>query len=128
LLIPLAADPSAFLGITYVNQGRVHARGLETEAQMRLMRGVQAAQSFISIEALHVSRRTTLARNSLPSATLASVTMIQPVGRSFELPATLRNMFNEQYSDPASDQNVRDSIAQNGRTVRVSLRWNPSSK
>jgi iron complex outermembrane receptor protein len=83
------------------------------------------AQSFISLEALHVSRRTTLAGNSLPSATLANLTMIQPIGRSFELSATLRNLFNEQYSDPASNQNVQDSIAQNGRTVRVSLRWKP---
>jgi len=163
-LITLTPDSSAFLGITYVNQGRVHARGLETEAQMRLMRGMQGlvsyalqgvtdqdthetltnsprhmlkaratvhgptAQSSISIEALHVSRRTTLARNSVPSATLANLTMIQPIGRSFELSATLRNLFNEQYSDPASDQNVQDAIAQNGRTVRVSLRWTPSSR
>jgi outer membrane receptor for ferrienterochelin and colicins len=85
-------------------------------------------QSFISVEALHLSSRTTLAGHRLPSATLATVTMIQPVGRSFELSGTVRNLFNEQYADPASSNHVQDSISQNGRTVRIGLRWKLRSK
>ena len=40
-LITLTAtdDPDAFLGVTYVNEGEVRAKGLELEAQMRLWRG-----------------------------------------------------------------------------------------
>ena len=47
-LITLAAtdDPSAFLGVTYVNQGEVRAKGLELEAQMRLWRGAEGHISY----------------------------------------------------------------------------------
>ena len=33
--------PGGFLGVTYVNQGEVRAKGLELEAQMRLWRGAE---------------------------------------------------------------------------------------
>jgi iron complex outermembrane receptor protein len=45
-LITLVADESTFLGTTFVNSGRVVAKGLELEAQMRLPRGVQATGSY----------------------------------------------------------------------------------
>jgi iron complex outermembrane receptor protein len=45
-LITLVADDSSFLGSTYVNTGRVVAKGLELEAQMRLPRGIQATSSY----------------------------------------------------------------------------------
>jgi iron complex outermembrane receptor protein len=45
-LITLVADPAAFLGTTFINTGRVVARGLEAEAQMRLPRGIQATTSY----------------------------------------------------------------------------------
>jgi outer membrane receptor for ferrienterochelin and colicins len=47
-LITLAAtdDPGAFLGVTYVNEGEVRAKGLELEAQMRLWRGAQGHMSY----------------------------------------------------------------------------------
>ena len=47
-LITLTAtdDPAAFLGVTYVNEGEVRARGLELEAQMRLWRGAEAHTSY----------------------------------------------------------------------------------
>ena len=163
-LITLELDPSAPLGVTYVNEGRVRAKGLEFEAQMRIRGGVQGLasyalqrvtdqdtgealinsprhilkarvsvrgptnQSFISFEALHLSNRTTLAGHSLPSRILASVTMSQPMGRSFELVGTVRNLFSDPFSDPASDQHLQDSIPQNGRTFRIGLRWKLWSK
>jgi iron complex outermembrane receptor protein len=45
-LITLVADDSAFLGTTFINTGRVVARGLEAEAQMRLPHGIQATTSY----------------------------------------------------------------------------------
>ena len=47
-LITLTAtdDPAAFLGVTYVNEGEVRAKGLELEAQMRLWRGAKAHMSY----------------------------------------------------------------------------------
>src|SRR5690606_36197279 len=45
-LIAVALDPDALLGVTYVNQGRVRARGVEVEAQMRLKWNWQAFASY----------------------------------------------------------------------------------
>jgi outer membrane receptor for ferrienterochelin and colicins len=156
-LITLTPDPSTPLGTRYVNEGRVHAKGLEFEAQMRIRGGVRGQVSYalqevidqnievldnsprhvlkarvsvdgptphssISVEAVSFSTRITLADNELPPATLANVTVIQPIGHAFELFGTVRNLFNEQYADPAAGQNLQDSLPQNGRTVRIGLR------
>jgi iron complex outermembrane receptor protein len=86
------------------------------------------ARSSLTIEMLTMSGRTTLAGSILPSATLANLTMIQPVGQSFELVGIVRNLFNAQYADPGSSANLQDSIPQNGRTFRIGLRWQLSSK
>jgi iron complex outermembrane receptor protein len=53
-LITLRAtdDPLAFLGVTYVNEGEVRAKGLEFEAQMRLWRGVEGHTSYALQEAI----------------------------------------------------------------------------
>ncbi len=45
-LITLIDDPSAFLATTFVNGGHVRAKGLELEAQMRLIGGAQAFASY----------------------------------------------------------------------------------
>jgi iron complex outermembrane receptor protein len=53
-LITLKAtdDPLAFLGVTYVNEGEVRAKGLEFEAQMRLWRGAEGHMSYALQEAI----------------------------------------------------------------------------
>ena len=45
-LISLTEDENAFLGVTYVNEGEVRAKGLEFEAQMRLWRGAEGHMSY----------------------------------------------------------------------------------
>ena len=52
-LITLRAtdDPGAFLGVTYVNEGEVRAKGLELEGQMRLWRGAEGHMSYALQEA-----------------------------------------------------------------------------
>ncbi len=79
-------------------------------------------RSSIAAEVLYISSRTTLAGNTLPPVPLVNFTMIQPIGHAFELFGTIRNLFNEQYADPVSGQNLQDTIPQNGLTVRVGVR------
>jgi iron complex outermembrane receptor protein len=50
-LISLTGDPSAFLGVSYINEGEVRAKGLELEAQMRLWRGAESHMSYALQEA-----------------------------------------------------------------------------
>jgi outer membrane receptor protein involved in Fe transport len=45
------------------------------------------------------------------------------VGHGLSIVASVRNLLNLQYSDPASDEHRMDAIEQNGRTLRVELRW-----
>ena len=50
----------------------------------------------------------------------AQAELVNPVK---SLTASIRNLFDQHYSDPGSDEHVFDSIQQTGRTVRVGLRW-----
>jgi len=79
--------------------------------------------SYLSAEVLAMSSRRTVAGGSLGAAATASVTFVAPVGKSFEILGTVRNLFDVLYADPASDSHRQDSIPQNGRTLRVGLRW-----
>jgi outer membrane receptor for ferrienterochelin and colicins len=167
-LITLTLDDSAFLGISWVNQGEVRAKGLELEAQVRL-RGESRAlvsyalqnavdqqtgdelpnsprhvakgrlslpgplpRSFVSVEGNYLSSRATLARpladGSMHSGRVAgrataNVTLVQPLGRTWDLTAGVHNVFDTRYSDPVSDQHLQEAIEQNGRTARVGLTW-----
>ncbi len=65
-LITLTAtdDPAAFLGVTYVNEGEVRAKGLELEAQMRLWRGAEGHMSYALQDATDQATGATLAELS----------------------------------------------------------------
>ena len=41
----------------------------------------------------------------------------------FELVGSVRNLFDAQFADPASDEHAVDAIQQNGRTARIGIRW-----
>jgi outer membrane receptor for ferrienterochelin and colicins len=167
-LINFALDDSTFLGVTFVNQGQVRAKGLELEAQLRLRGESRAlvsyalqsavdqqthdelpnsprhvakgrislpgptARSFVSLEGQYMSSRATLARpgadgtlvaGRVSGAATANVTVVQPLGRTWELSGGIRNLFDNKYADPVSDQHVQDAVEQNGRTARIGLTW-----
>jgi iron complex outermembrane receptor protein len=158
-LITLTGDPSAFLGVTYVNQGEVRAKGLELEAQMRLWKGAESHLSYalqeardqasgglltnspqqmakgrvsaplfgrgssLALELIAIGNRWTVRGTHVPAATTANVTLIKPLGRSFELLGTMRNLFDVEYADPASDQHLQETIPRNGRTFHVGIGW-----
>jgi outer membrane receptor for ferrienterochelin and colicins len=158
-LITFVQDDSALLGLAFVNQGEVRAKGLELETQMRL-RGESRAlvsyalqsavaqethtrlpnsprqiakaritlpgpadRSFVSVEGQYLSSRGTVAGAQVAASATVNLTMVQPIGRSWELFGSMRNIFDTRYSDPVSSQHRQDSIVQNGRTARIGLRW-----
>jgi len=81
------------------------------------------ARSFVSVEGRYLSPRNTLAGSKVPAEATLDVTVLQPLGRSWELSGGVQNIFDAQYSDPVSDQHRQDAIPQNGRTARIGLRW-----
>jgi outer membrane receptor for ferrienterochelin and colicins len=168
-LITLSLDDHAYLGVTFMNQGQVRAKGLELETQLRL-RGESRAlvsyavqrtadretgdelpnsprhivkarvslpgpvgRSFVSAEGQYLSSRRTLPRPDrgdgtvfagvVGAAATANITLVQPLGRRWELTAGVRNLFDAKYSDPVSDQHLQEAVEQNGRTARIGLTW-----
>jgi outer membrane receptor for ferrienterochelin and colicins len=90
-------------------------------AKMRISVPGPIAKSLASLEVQYIGSRRTILGNTVGDAATASLTMIVPFGGSFELIGSIRNIFDTKYLDPASDE--KDVIAQNGRTMRIGLRW-----
>ena len=79
--------------------------------------------STIAFEMQSLSSRTTLAGQTIPSARLANVTFVEPIGGRLDLVAGVRNAFGARYGDPGSEEHRQDVIEQDGRTISVGLRW-----
>ncbi len=82
-----------------------------------------ARGSFISVEGRYLSGRKTIFGTSVDGAMVLNATWTQPLGRRAELVATVRNLFDNAYRDPASSAHWQEAIPQNGRTARIGLRW-----
>jgi outer membrane receptor protein involved in Fe transport len=93
-------------------------------AKLRLSSPVPVNGSIASAEIQHMSSRRTLTGATVPGATIANVTFSSRLTSSVELVGTIRNLFNQSYADPASDEHRSDIIQQNGRTARIGIRWN----
>jgi outer membrane cobalamin receptor len=78
-------------------------------------------RSTLAVEVLGMSSRRTLAGETLDPTETANVTFITPITKRFALVGSVRNLFDAQYSDPASNDHVQDTIPQNGRTFRIGL-------
>jgi outer membrane receptor for ferrienterochelin and colicins len=155
-LISLITDDEGFLA--YANAGRVVARGLELETEVR-RGGVQALASYawqttedrdtgdrltnspahlgkfrlgmagptagstLGIELQAMSRRTTMLGDAVDGFTVANLTYLHPLGRGVAFTATVKNLFDADYADPASEEHRQRAIPRDGRTAHVGVRW-----
>jgi iron complex outermembrane receptor protein len=79
--------------------------------------------SYVAIEGWYLGERQTIYGLPVAGATTMHVTVTQPISRSLTLVGTIRNLFDVDYSDPASSAHRQEVIPQNGRTARIGLRW-----
>jgi outer membrane receptor for ferrienterochelin and colicins len=79
--------------------------------------------SSIGVEGLFMSSRQTVLGSRLSAAGTVNLTATQPLGRSWELSVSARNLFDVTYADPASSAHQQDAITRNGRTARIGLTW-----
>ncbi|HTV00823.1 MAG TPA: TonB-dependent receptor [Luteitalea sp.] len=86
------------------------------------------AGAFVAVESVYVGDRRSLADVNVPGAMTMHLTVTQPLSRSWALVGTVRNLFDVDYSDPASSAHRQDVIPQNGRTARIGLRWTIGTK
>ena len=92
-------------------------------AKLRLSAPGPFRGSLGAIEVQYLGARQTLGGTSLPGATVAHVTFSARLTPSVELVSTARNLLDQAYADPASGEHAFDAIRQNGRTLRVGIRW-----
>jgi len=80
-------------------------------------------RAFTSVEWQFIGERSTLADQTVDAASVVHLTGGWTIAPSLVLTGSIRNLFDQRYSDPGSDEHLPDSIQQNGRTVRVGFRW-----
>ena len=97
-------------------------------AQARLTARGLSPRSSVSVDGQYLSSRETLTGAMVSAATTFDVTMVQPLGHSWEIFGGVRNIFDNQYADPVSSVHLQDSVSQNGRTARIGLRWRSGTK
>jgi outer membrane receptor for ferrienterochelin and colicins len=81
-LITSVLDPSALLGVTYVNESQVRAKGLELEAQMRLGAGLQGLMSY-ALQRAEDAQTGAVLVNSPGQMAKVRLSMPGPTKRSF---------------------------------------------
>jgi iron complex outermembrane receptor protein len=94
-------------------------------AKLRISVPGPAKRSFASVEVQYLSRRETRGSENVVPKAIATVAFSQPLGRSLQMVLSARNLFNQAYADPTSAAQAQDALEQNGRTLRVGLRWTP---
>ena len=72
----------------------------------------------------HSSARKTLAGSSLPSFTVANVTVHAPaLRRNLDLTLGVTNLFDTRYAQPGSEEHRQDRLEQAGRAVSLEASW-----
>jgi iron complex outermembrane receptor protein len=82
------------------------------------------AGATIAVEVQTMSQRLTVARSFVGGHALANVNYVHPISSRLAFTATVRNLFEAEYADPASAEHRQDVIPQDGRTGYIGLRWN----
>jgi iron complex outermembrane receptor protein len=80
----------------------------------------------LGLEVHHVGSRPTLDGSVVPSYTVAATNMqARPFSNGTEFFASVRNLFDVQYSDPGGPEHVQNALPRDGRSIRAGLllRW-----
>jgi iron complex outermembrane receptor protein len=102
-------------GLTLMNSPRQMLKG-------RVSAPLFGNGSSVALEVLGIGSRVTVAGGLAAAATTADITVTKPLGSSFEVVGTVRNLFDVEYAVPGGSQHLQDTIPQNGRTFRAGLR------
>jgi len=75
-------------------------------------------------DAQYVSSRQTPAGTTTPGFAVANLTLsARRLSRALEASASVYNLFDTRYSDPASEEHLQATILQDGRSFRLRLAW-----
>ncbi len=90
--------------------------------KLNLIAPLLGRRLFAGAEAQYTSRRKTVSGNTVGGFPLFNLTLLsRNLKRHFALSASLYNIFDKKYLDPASAEHVQDAIQQDGRSFRVKV-------
>ena len=121
-------DNGLFSRISYVYQkskdsltGELIPNSPRSLAKFNVTAPLASEKLFAGAEIQYASKRRTNAGNELGGFFLTNVTLFsQKIAKDLELSGSVYNVFDKQYSDPASEEHrPMDSIGQDGRSFRV---------
>jgi iron complex outermembrane receptor protein len=76
-----------------------------------------------SADGWYMSARRTLAGAEAGSAMVTNVTLAPRIRGSFDVSASVYNVFDHRYADPGSNELRQDLLPQDGRSLRLKLSW-----
>ena len=92
----------------------------QTKARIEYPMGPRA---FAAAEWQFIGERSTLAGATVGAASVVHLTAGWTIAKTLTVTGSIRNLSDQRYSDPGSDEHLPDSIPQTGRTARVGLQW-----
>ena len=94
-------------------------------AKLNLTEKLPRTNLVTSIDAQYRSRIEAIQGGSIAPFTLLNVTILdRKLGRHGDLSASVYNVLDKRYSDPAPGWNLQQSIPQDGRNFRAQMMWN----
>ena len=79
---------------------------------------------FLSLDAQYRSRIQDIAGSLVSPFSVVNVTLLaRNLGKHMDLSASIYNLLDKQYFDPASTENLQQAIQQDGRNFRVKMTW-----
>jgi outer membrane receptor for ferrienterochelin and colicins len=106
--------------------GRVLTNAPKQLSKVNLSVPLLQEKLFASAEAQYTSRRRTIAGTVLGGFFIMNATLYsRRLGKDLDLSASLYNVFDKRYADPADLQHEQASIPQDGRNFRVKLVFRP---
>ncbi len=91
---------------------------------LNLSQPLWGRRMFVSLDAQYRSRMQDLAGGSVsPFAVVNATLLARNLGKHVDLSASIYNLLNKQYFDPASSENFQQAIQQDGRSFRVKMTW-----
>jgi outer membrane receptor protein involved in Fe transport len=94
-------------------------------AKLNVTEKLPKTNLLTSIDAQYRSRIEALQGGTISPFTLLNVTILdRKLGKHGDLSASVYNVLDKRYSDPAPGSNLQQSIPQDGRNFRAQLMWN----
>ncbi|HWR90237.1 MAG TPA: TonB-dependent receptor, partial [Dissulfurispiraceae bacterium] len=96
----------------------------EHQAKGNLIIPLLKDEVFAGLEVQYTGKRKTLAGNYVDDFFVTNVTLFsQKIVKGLEVSASIYNLFDKKYHDPASTEHRMDSIEQDGRNYRIKLTY-----